>query len=543
MQYSLQTCKANHLHQLLKLFRSVARLAAVILFLAPGYFGQIDITRAHFTPTVVPETQTDPVLFEATVTGNPASVAFNISGNLRPMFDDGTNGDLTAGDGTWSITFTPQEILVRNVPSRVFRPILGSCNVAGFGSLNVIAEVWTSAIGLRPIRTIDSTGQETDYIANYSATRNELMNFDFRLWAQRFYASHGDEYDFLNFVLVTGRRGNRFHMLVKNTVNGIGLQLFDNSSQYGSAGRLKGFNNFPIPSFFDGGEKAFSHEVGHQWINFLGGTVYAPGVPHWPRGSIAGNVMGFSQGGQGGQGGTFPFTFSANGAGGYLVGSADAFILSTFNSMELYLMGLIPAEEVTPFFVLNNQNLSVTPGLTLQPQDYTTVSVNEIIASAGPRIPAAADAQRDFRVATIVISEQLLDPYAMAFYDYFARRAEAITPLPFSSGLSSGTGNPWYLATGGRSTMTSAITTPTVNVSGRVTTPSGAGLRNAVVSIEDSNGLAKKTTTSTLGFYSFDGIIAGPAYTVRVNSRRYRFEARSLTITGDLTNFDFVGLE
>jgi len=231
-------------------------ITLIVLLLAPNSFGQIDITRTQFTPPVVPETQTQPVLFEATVTGNPASVVFNISGNMRPMSDDGTNGDLMAGDGTWSITFPPQEILVRNVPSRVFRPILGTCNVPGFGALNVIAEVWTSEIGLQSVRQIDASGQETDYIANYAATRTELMNFNFQLWAQRFYATHADNYDFLNFVLVGGRRGNRFHFAVRNSVTGIGMSVVNNTGLYGSAGRLQGISYFPIPSFFDGGRKA-----------------------------------------------------------------------------------------------------------------------------------------------------------------------------------------------------------------------------------------------------------------------------------------------
>lgn len=519
---------------------AIAVLAALIF--ASNSFSQIDVIRGHFTPPVMPENWTQPVLFEATVTGNPTSVTFNISGT-RPMFDDGTNGDKVAGDGTWSILFTPQEILLRTVPNRIFRPIVGTCNVAGFGALNVIGEVWKSEIGLRTVRPIDASGQETDYIANYSATKDQMMNFDHRLWARRFYASHPDNYDFLNFVVVSGKRGNRFHLLAKNSVSGIGIQLFDVTADYGSSGRLQGVNFFPIPSFFDGGEKAFIHEVGHQWINFLNGTPYGSAVPHWPRGSIAGNVMGFSVGGPGGQGGNFPYTFTSNGAGGYTIGSADNFALSTFNSMELYLMGLISPAEVGSFFVLTDPNQTMTVGQTLPFQDTTPVNVDQIIGSVGPRFPEWADAQRDFRVATIVISEELLDQYAMSFYDYFARRAEAKTPLQFASGLSNGTGNPWYLATGGRSTMTSALGPSTVSVAGRVTTPGGLGLRNAMVSMEDQQGVVRKTSTSSLGFYSFDDVAVGPNYTIRVNSKRYRFDFVTMAINANLSNLDFVGLE
>src|SRR4051812_18228642 len=75
-------------------------ITVAAFLLVPGHlFGQPDVTRMLFTPPVVPETQTDPVRFEATVTGGPSSVAYNYSGTDRPMFDDGTHGDLAAGDG------------------------------------------------------------------------------------------------------------------------------------------------------------------------------------------------------------------------------------------------------------------------------------------------------------------------------------------------------------------------------------------------------------------------------------------------------------
>ena len=449
-------------NDLCRLFRYIIGVALFCILgtIAPTSIQAQTVTRMRFTPTVVPETQTDPVRFEATVSGSPASVTFNYNSVDRPMFDNGTNGDLVAGDGTWTILFTPQEILNKNTPARVFRPFIGTCRPAGGGAFNVVAEVWTSAIGLPAVHAIDAGGQETDYVANYVATSNQLLNFDQRVWAQRFYATHGDKYDFLNFVLVAGPLGNRFHFATRNSVQGIGLGIFDNTSQYGSAGKLQGISTFPISSFYDGGDAGFAHETGHQWINFLAGTPFASGTPHWPLGNIAINVMGFSIGGPGGQGGTYSFTFSPNGSGGYVVGNLNQLNLSTFNSMELYLMGLIPPSEVETFFVLKNQAQNVTVGQVLQPSEITLVTVNDVIAARGARVPDSTQAPKNFRSATIVVSEQLLDAPAMALYDYFARRAEERRQLPFASGLATGTTNPWYLATGGRSVMVSSIPDP-----------------------------------------------------------------------------------
>jgi endo-1,4-beta-xylanase len=82
-----------------------------------------------------------------------------------------------------------------------------------------------------------------------------------------------------------------------------------------------------------------------------------------------------------------------------------------------------------------------------------------------------------------------------------------------------------------------------VQISGRVTTPGGLGLRNAIVSVIDSQGLRRTATTSSFGIYTFGNVPAGDTYIISLSSKRYRFTARSLLINGNLTNVDFVGLE
>lgn len=82
-----------------------------------------------------------------------------------------------------------------------------------------------------------------------------------------------------------------------------------------------------------------------------------------------------------------------------------------------------------------------------------------------------------------------------------------------------------------------------VSVSGRVTSPSGAGLRNATVVITDSLGGKQFATTSSFGFYTFDNVRPGDTYQISVNSRLYRFAVQSFAITDNLTNIDFAGLE
>ncbi len=82
-----------------------------------------------------------------------------------------------------------------------------------------------------------------------------------------------------------------------------------------------------------------------------------------------------------------------------------------------------------------------------------------------------------------------------------------------------------------------------VSISGRTTTPGGNGLRNATVFLVDPIGVRRTTTTSSFGFYQFDNVETGKTYTLGVTSRSFRFSSRSVNVTGNLTDMDFVGLE
>ncbi len=84
---------------------------------------------------------------------------------------------------------------------------------------------------------------------------------------------------------------------------------------------------------------------------------------------------------------------------------------------------------------------------------------------------------------------------------------------------------------------------PTVTVSGKVTNPSGIAIRNATVAITDGQGVRRTATTSSFGIYSFIGVAIGQQHTVTVATKRYRFTPQVLTVNGNLSNVDFVGLE
>ncbi len=95
---------------------------------------------------------------------------------------------------------------------------------------------------------------------------------------------------------------------------------------------------------------------------------------------------------------------------------------------------------------------------------------------------------------------------------------------------------------------TSAETTTTANIpqltiSGRVFTPSGIVIRNARVTLTDSNGVGRSVTTSSFGTYLLADVALGQTYTLGVSTKRYRFAPRILQVTSSLTDVDFMGLE
>ncbi len=97
------------------------------------------------------------------------------------------------------------------------------------------------------------------------------------------------------------------------------------------------------------------------------------------------------------------------------------------------------------------------------------------------------------------------------------------------------TARSWFLADG--------VTATKVSISGRILTSDGRGLRNAIVTLTDQGGVRRTATTSSFGFYGFYEVPSGMNYTVGVSSKRYRFAARVVDLSSDLTDINFVGLE
>jgi hypothetical protein len=319
--------------------------------------------------------------------------------------------------------------------------------------LNMFVNVIDDQTPFPAVERLRDNLQATSHVANLYISDQLPQNLDARAVLQQLYGAYGDVFDFVNLVSTPDFTANRFHVTVSNDVRGTGAAIVNDSASYGSAGRLLGYNRFPITTFYDLAAKGAIHEIGHQWINFSRASALRPGSPHWPTSTMARGIMGFSISGPGGEGGDFPWALTSVGGDNYrldLTAAADA-----YNDMELYLMGLLGPESVPPQVVLDDQSARPCGGCVAPGHAFT---VQELIAADGPRSPAFPNAPNRYNVGTIVVSmERLLTRREMAFFDAMTARGESATSLPYSSGFARGTAKPFAVATGNRASLTASL--------------------------------------------------------------------------------------
>lgn len=86
------------------------------------------------------------------------------------------------------------------------------------------------------------------------------------------------------------------------------------------------------------------------------------------------------------------------------------------------------------------------------------------------------------------------------------------------------------------------ITAPTsaaVSVAGRVSTSGGRGISGTFVSLIDQNGAVRTVRTSAFGYYRFEGVAAGQAYTIMADHKRYRFASRTVFVGEAIGDLNF----
>ena len=268
--------------------------------------------------------------------------------------------------------------------------------------------------------------------------------------ANRFYEVFVDEYETLAVVsqtaLLTSVTGLR--RSVRNDVSGIGLDVFDTSADYGSAGVLQGIELYPPGGWATA--RATLHQQAHQWGDY---------TRVWDRIGVA----------RRGRAPESHFPLMSPGAvvaGAVLEGTrrvSDTPAIErtlptvTFHPLTLYRMGLVDLASVPQLRVFVDQGQfgltdRAAPPIGAPVEGGATAVVGSDFVAADGRRTGSATTQ--LRRALIYVSRGGLASQAeMNIVNFYAARLAA------AGGVTSWDGYPsFFEATGGRATLATDVT-------------------------------------------------------------------------------------
>jgi hypothetical protein len=458
------------------------------------------IVYGRFVPAVVANDGRDSVRFELKLMGGAVesasvrlSPAFNrdlwapdelaidgeaLGDGVLELFDDGTHGDVIAGDQVFTRDGITTEMAIRGEfdrfngqRCRVLFDELSMMTSAGETTVpigttdGVMPRIvpdfgfWLMVVDAATVpepEVIEGVGQRASHALNVvdaelavslaAVLMRDLDNpeplEERRAVAHSFSAAalapFEDDADFIyaftSEPVYSALAGSYFGLA--NDASGIGLPVQSSASTSGSAGRLRGVVSFSMAI-----DVPLNHETMHSWGVHLEPVIGTPDS-HWGTAGTYGVLGGFD-----------PATLVDHGAGTFTVGhfyeSGNDWSTTPFSTIELYLMGVVPAAEVTPIPVLSDiEVISNDIDGVMLTATRTTVTIDDIVAAHGARSPDASAARKDFASLFVIFSERELSPAELALVNHIASEYEQPTA---TYGLS------FEEATGGRATMTTAL--------------------------------------------------------------------------------------
>jgi hypothetical protein len=167
--------------------------------------------------------------------------------------------------------------------------------------------------------------------------------------------------------------------------------------------------NGKIPPY-DYAMSQIGHEMGHRWSAFVsakvGDETIQLGPTHWAKGLQAPVAFPYQR----------PTEASAMGGGvwqdnfdgSFTQLDDDYYVPATgWSYLDLYLMGLISPAEVPDFFILR----SLVPaghdsnGHPIFKADRTKITIQDVIAAEGTRLPGVDQAQKNFNTGMVLVVE------------------------------------------------------------------------------------------------------------------------------------------
>ncbi len=276
-------------------------------------------------------------------------------------------------------------------------------------------------------------------------------NIDMVRTAQRFYETHEDAYDYLVVFNTAGIPAASGALAYESTVRsmrqGIGDTPVDTGSAYGSPYRLQAvlnmgpLNQYPRDPYTRVGARGaitgdttmslIGHETGHLFLALA--SIRDPGNPN-ARPMLGTQLAHWS----------FNFNSEASLLEGNRIQDNGPGILNRFltigtvegySPLDQYLMGLRGPYEVPSTFLVRNSSVSASafPQVNVVIRgDRQDITIDDIIAAEGRRVPDDTVSQRLFRFAFILIvpsgsegtsadAVQQLETYRAEFENYYHR--------------------------------------------------------------------------------------------------------------------------
>jgi len=236
----------------------------------------------------------------------------------------------------------------------------------------------------------------------FDTTLAGVANRDVRqALAARVIEQRGDQFDFVLVLTSFPFRlefedllANGLYWQIANDVDGIGLGRFDQSTNWGSAGRLQGFIDLgeASPDRLEAGSFGYqflletaTHELMHRWASYVR---YRDG-----QGAVRDDLLGHLD--------THWNTLLNNGASvmyGHDWRESEPGVFEsgpvrrTYSELDLYLAGFMAASEVSPLELLRTSatDLPELPQAGLVTQgELDFVDLARVIDHEGPRVPSA----------------------------------------------------------------------------------------------------------------------------------------------------------
>jgi hypothetical protein len=405
------------------------------------------------------------VLEDDDSSGFDVPFTFTFYGTAQPRGFINSDGNITFGEGDSASTDRSVSRFLSGVPRIAaffadLDPTTGSgrvflatgpdgvtvtwCNVRGFDLTDTVTVQTTmlptgvveirfgatvglddAVVGLSPGHTTQFTTADLSGAVGSAAAATALgerfsqdTSIDLAAVARKFYQTHPDSYDQLvtwTDMRVVGSNTFAFESTVANEVHGIGTNIFDESRDFGSAGRLRSlvmmdaltkYPASPTQRFLgeDSTVSLLGQESGHRWLAFIrfrdangqrSDALLGRDQAHWSF--FFDSDASFMEGND----------IEDLGGGAFRTVGA----VSGYSLLDQYAMGLVSPSQVPPFFYVEAPT-NVVPDT--EPDDSPDVGVTfngtkrevriqDVIDTMGRREPSSSSSPKTHRQAFIYV--------------------------------------------------------------------------------------------------------------------------------------------